>query len=62
MHRSEEYNERTLNDALALQKRLDANMGGTEILRPLTQIYQQKAKSAYPRQVFILKTELTFCL
>ncbi|XP_071169512.1 von Willebrand factor A domain-containing protein 5A-like isoform X2 [Mytilus edulis] len=52
--KSEEYNERTLNDALALQKRLDANMGGTEILRPLTQIYQQKAKSAYPRQIFLL--------
>ncbi|XP_076104568.1 von Willebrand factor A domain-containing protein 5A-like isoform X1 [Mytilus galloprovincialis] len=52
--KSEEYNERTLNDALAIQRRLDANMGGTEILRPLTQIYQQKAKKEYPRQIFLL--------
>ncbi|XP_063434776.1 von Willebrand factor A domain-containing protein 5A-like isoform X2 [Mytilus trossulus] len=52
--KSEEYNEKNLNAALALQRRLDANMGGTEILRPLTQIYQQKAKSAYPRQIFLL--------
>ncbi|CAC5422000.1 unnamed protein product [Mytilus coruscus] len=52
--KSEEYNEKTLKDALALQKHLDANMGGTEILRPLTQIYQQNAKSAYPRQIFLL--------
>ncbi|XP_052101766.1 von Willebrand factor A domain-containing protein 5A-like [Mytilus californianus] len=52
--KSEEYNEKTLKDALVLQKHLDANMGGTEILRPLTQIYQQMAKSAYRRQIFLL--------
>lgn len=50
-HRSEEYTEKTLKKAVSLQSSMDADMGGTEILKPLTAIYREKAKEAYPRQV-----------
>lgn len=50
-HRSEEYTEKTLKKALSLQSSMDADMGGTEILKPLTAIYREKEKEAYQRQV-----------
>ncbi|VDI19147.1 Hypothetical predicted protein [Mytilus galloprovincialis] len=51
---SEEYSEATLNQALSLQSQMEADMGGTEILRPLKQIYSNSCKQGYPRQIFLL--------
>ncbi|XP_052099163.1 von Willebrand factor A domain-containing protein 5A-like isoform X2 [Mytilus californianus] len=51
---SEEYNEKTLKQALSLQEQMEADMGGTEILQPLKQIYSKNCKQGYPRQIFLL--------
>eukprot|EP01113_Clastostelium_recurvatum_P026749 TRINITY_DN3212_c0_g1_i3.p1 TRINITY_DN3212_c0_g1~~TRINITY_DN3212_c0_g1_i3.p1 ORF type:complete len:918 (-),score=245.79 TRINITY_DN3212_c0_g1_i3:11-2764(-) len=51
---SVEYNERTLAHATQHIGGLAANLGGTEILRPLEAIFGQPAKEGIPRQVFIL--------
>ncbi|XP_063435543.1 von Willebrand factor A domain-containing protein 5A-like [Mytilus trossulus] len=51
---SEEYSEVTLNQALSLQSQMEADMGGTEILRPLKQIYSNSCIQGYPRQIFLL--------
>ncbi|XP_076101131.1 von Willebrand factor A domain-containing protein 5A-like [Mytilus galloprovincialis] len=51
---SEEYSEKTLDQALSLQAQMEANMGGTDILRPLKQIYSKNCKKGYPRQIFLL--------
>ncbi|CAC5412219.1 unnamed protein product [Mytilus coruscus] len=51
---SEEYSEKTLKQALSLQIQMKADMGGTEILRPLKQIYSKNCKQGYPRQIFLL--------
>ena len=49
--RSVEYSEKSLKKALDLQKKLDANYGGTEILAPLEAIYKQDVISTHSRQV-----------
>ncbi|CAG2243183.1 unnamed protein product [Mytilus edulis] len=51
---SEEYSEKTLDQALSLQAQMEADMGGTEILRPLKHIYSKNCKKGYPRQIFLL--------
>ncbi|VDI27450.1 Hypothetical predicted protein [Mytilus galloprovincialis] len=51
---SEEYSEKTLDQALSLQAQMEADMGGTEILQPLQQIYSKNCKQGYPRQIFLL--------
>ena len=50
-NRSQEYSEYTLQQAIDLQKTMDSNMGGTEILKPLKSIYSKSCKQGYPRQV-----------
>ncbi|CAC5411087.1 unnamed protein product [Mytilus coruscus] len=69
--KSNQYSEKTLQKALALQSKMDADMGGTEILKPLKQIYSGSCEHGYPRQIFLLtdgevisamKSSLTDCL
>ncbi|CAG2188436.1 unnamed protein product [Mytilus edulis] len=57
---SEEYSEKTLDQALSLQAQMDADMGGTEILRPLQQIYSKNCKQGYPRQKYYCCRVFTF--
>jgi hypothetical protein len=35
-------------------QQMSANLGGTNILRPLQEVLQSKPKEGYPRQLFIL--------
>ena len=51
---SQEYSEYTLQQAIDLQKTMDSDMGGTEILEPLKSIYSNSCKQGYPRQIFLL--------
>lgn len=56
--RSEIYSEKTLQKALSVQSKMDADMGGTEILEPLKKIYSETCKHGYPRQVIETKNIL----
>ncbi|XP_069107151.1 von Willebrand factor A domain-containing protein 5A-like isoform X1 [Argopecten irradians] len=51
---SKKYKEKSLKEALKLQKGLDANLGGTELLQPLESLYAQPLHSTTFRQVFLL--------
>jgi len=48
------YDEATLNQARRAVDLMDADMGGTEILRPLQSILSTPPKPGYPRQLFCL--------
>lgn len=48
------YSDSSLDEALKLQKSMNADMGGTEILDPLKKVYSQKCNPNYPRQIFLL--------
>ncbi|XP_041036709.1 von Willebrand factor A domain-containing protein 5A-like [Carcharodon carcharias] len=50
---SVEYNQESMQKALEELKGLDADMGGTEILQPLTAIYSKSCKAGHPRQLFV---------
>ena len=52
--KSEVYSDRTLDEACSHAKSMDADLGGTEILRPLQDVFSQPLIKGYPRQVFIL--------
>ncbi|KAK3087005.1 hypothetical protein FSP39_000253 [Pinctada imbricata] len=52
-YRSQKYNTETLNEALSLQEKMAADMGGTEILKPLQYIYKKKPIKGYSRQIFL---------
>ncbi|XP_061170035.1 von Willebrand factor A domain-containing protein 5A-like [Saccostrea echinata] len=52
--RSLEYNEKNLQNAMDLQKNMIADMGGTEIYKPLEDIFKNKPADSYARQVFLL--------
>jgi hypothetical protein len=43
-----------IQQAIDLQKTMDSDMGGTEILKPLKSIYSNSCKQGYPRQVLLL--------
>ncbi|XP_048013627.1 von Willebrand factor A domain-containing protein 5A-like isoform X2 [Megalobrama amblycephala] len=50
---SVEYNQDTMDQALKRVKEMRADLGGTEILKPLKDIYIQPCYSDHPRQLFI---------
>ncbi|XP_060929227.1 von Willebrand factor A domain-containing protein 5A-like [Limanda limanda] len=51
--KSVEYSEKTLEEALKKVESMQANLGGTEILKPLSNILSQTCISNQPRQVFV---------
>ena len=53
---SVKYNEETLNEAINQVKPLKfrANLGSTEILKPLKHVFKQEITQQYPRNVFLL--------
>lgn len=51
---SVEYNEKNLKIALEHCKKLEADLGGTDVLSPLKGIFSQPSKSGIPRQIFLL--------
>ncbi|XP_062417039.1 von Willebrand factor A domain-containing protein 5A-like [Pungitius pungitius] len=51
--KSEEYNQKTMEEALKKVEKMEADLGGTEILEPLKHIYRQPSIPSQPRQVFV---------
>ncbi|XP_077964164.1 von Willebrand factor A domain-containing protein 5A isoform X2 [Gasterosteus aculeatus] len=51
--KSEEYNQKTMEEALKKVEEMEANLGGTEILEPLKHIYRQPSIPSQPRQLFV---------
>ncbi|KXJ25777.1 von Willebrand factor A domain-containing protein 5A [Exaiptasia diaphana] len=52
--RSEFYNDSTLSHACGYGEVMEANLGGTEILDPLRDVFSQPVIKGYPRQIFLL--------
>lgn len=52
--KSKQYTESTLKQALTLQKSMTADMGGTEIFKPLESVFEKKSSDSYARQIFLL--------
>uniref|UniRef100_A0A3Q1JR57 von Willebrand factor A domain containing 5A n=1 Tax=Anabas testudineus TaxID=64144 RepID=A0A3Q1JR57_ANATE len=50
--KSVEYSEKTMEEALKKVEKMTADLGGTEILRPLKDIYSQPCIPNQPRQLF----------
>uniref|UniRef100_A0A3Q1G1J9 von Willebrand factor A domain containing 5A n=1 Tax=Acanthochromis polyacanthus TaxID=80966 RepID=A0A3Q1G1J9_9TELE len=55
---SVEYNQKTMKQALKKIERMEADLGGTEILKPLKHIYSQRCIPNQPRQVYTHKQML----
>ena len=53
---SVEYSQKTMEEALKKVEEMDANLGGTEILKPLKHIYSQPCIPNQPRQVIHTQT------
>ncbi|XP_053392399.1 von Willebrand factor A domain-containing protein 5A-like isoform X2 [Mercenaria mercenaria] len=51
---SKKYAEDSLNEAIKLQEKMSADMGGTEILKPLESVFKKKLLPEHPRRVFVL--------
>ncbi|XP_072885014.1 von Willebrand factor A domain-containing protein 5A-like isoform X3 [Hemitrygon akajei] len=51
--KSVEYNQTSMQEALSQLKEIDADMGGTEILQPLSTIYTTPCVPGHPRQLFV---------
>ncbi|XP_051779069.1 von Willebrand factor A domain-containing protein 5A-like isoform X12 [Erpetoichthys calabaricus] len=51
--KSVEYTQQTMESAMKKVKDMDANLGGTEILSPLCEIFREPCKPGYPRQLFV---------
>jgi len=51
---SVKYNDSSLWQATEHIKKIDANMGGTELLRPLRAVFQSQPIQGYPRQIFVI--------
>lgn len=51
---SQKYSEATLDLACQLQSKMEANFGGTEILRPLQYVYGIKPMASHSRQIMLL--------
>ncbi|XP_048773309.1 von Willebrand factor A domain-containing protein 5A-like isoform X2 [Ostrea edulis] len=52
--KSKSYNEKNLEKAMHLQRKMGADMGGTEIFKPLENVFKNKPSGSYARQVFLL--------
>uniref|UniRef100_A0A8C2ZRH7 von Willebrand factor A domain containing 5A n=1 Tax=Cyclopterus lumpus TaxID=8103 RepID=A0A8C2ZRH7_CYCLU len=50
---SVEYNQKTMEEALKNVAEMKANLGGTEILKPLKHIYSQPCIPSQPQQLFV---------
>ena len=48
------YDEKHLEEAIKHAEGMQADLGGTELLRPLQHIFETKPHSGYARQVFVL--------
>lgn len=51
---SQKYNSQILEVAAAILKHYQADLGGTEIYRPLDDIFNQKSIPGYNKQIFLL--------
>ncbi|XP_041850356.1 von Willebrand factor A domain-containing protein 5A-like isoform X2 [Melanotaenia boesemani] len=51
--KSVEYNEKSMEEALKKVEKMQADLGGTEILEPLKHIYKQPCIPKQPRQLFV---------
>ncbi|XP_078471870.1 von Willebrand factor A domain-containing protein 5A-like [Lampetra planeri] len=51
---SREYLQASMAEALKLVKEMSANLGGTNILRPLEAIYRSACQAEHPRQLMVL--------
>ncbi|XP_029301681.1 von Willebrand factor A domain-containing protein 5A-like isoform X1 [Cottoperca gobio] len=51
--KSVEYSQETMEEALKKVEEMNANLGGTEILKPLKDIYSQPCIPNQPRQLFV---------
>lgn len=51
---SSKYDENSLKVAMQLQKNLQADMGGTEIFRPLESVFKNRLSGCHSRQIFLL--------
>ncbi|KAI4896698.1 hypothetical protein NFI96_016084, partial [Prochilodus magdalenae] len=51
--KSVEYSQKNMDEAMVRVKAMKANMGGTEILKPLEHIYREHCLPDHPRQVFV---------
>ncbi|CAN0164199.1 unnamed protein product [Lampetra fluviatilis] len=51
---SREYSQASMAEALKLVKEMSAELGGTEILRPLEAIYRSACRAEHPRQLMVL--------
>nr|XP_056720362.1 von Willebrand factor A domain-containing protein 5A-like [Euleptes europaea] len=50
---SVEYTQKTMSESVQRVRKLQANLGGTRILKPLKAIYAQPCREGYPRQLFV---------
>ena len=48
------YDEQHLDKAIQHAQKMEADLGGTELLSPLKYIFGEKCRSGYPRQIFVL--------
>ncbi|KAK7076687.1 von Willebrand factor A domain-containing protein 5A, partial [Halocaridina rubra] len=51
---SQIFTENTFQKSIMLQKSMEANLGGTEILQPLKYVYSQPLKPGHGRQIILL--------
>ena len=51
---SKSYDENSMQEALKYLSQTDASLGGTEVLAPLTDIYQKELESGYRRDVILI--------
>uniref|UniRef100_A0A672HYI9 von Willebrand factor A domain containing 5A n=1 Tax=Salarias fasciatus TaxID=181472 RepID=A0A672HYI9_SALFA len=51
--KSVEYSQQTMEEALKIVGTMEADLGGTEIVKPLKHIYEQPCIPSQPRQLFI---------
>lgn len=51
---SEKYSDKSMRIAIGEIESFGADMGGTEIARPLTEVLTAKPLKGYPRHVFLL--------